>query len=636
MKKYWKAASLFCGASISLLMGSCVNDDYDLSEDVDMTVQVGGDLTLPTSHTANLAIRDILDIEEDEIVQLREIAPGDSVYYVVKEADNPSDFSFEIDRVNVEDPEVETFSMGFEIPELAVLIKDAMGEAKLNEIRSNLALIGKTLDDLKTDLSLLDLIFTPEELAEVRISDPIALEEGFDIFNFDFDIPEEVVALDSVWFDQKDLLRTDVYLTTDLYAGELGLHKVVAKFPGELKHDNITEGGAWLGHIVEETVDGKLTRTHRFLLPDNIWLDRYNRDHLFMEFVAMDMDYDKNTAATPGVMNMESKVQLDGSVDIRGTLKDFVLLAGNSYKLMVDDIHMSAPTIASVNAIVDPVINDENTTIDLDDVPEFLTEDEGRFILKEPRINLSVTSNVPVDVDCWGVLTALKGGETINGTPMLVGEEGNRLSLTGNSTTRWCLWDGVEPAETDYRKYYVPGLSNLILQMPEKIDMTFSARADQKYYRIELGRNYSVSVDYAVESPLALAAGSQVVYTETFEDWNSDIEDYDVKGLKLTAVLELDERLPFDEIDLTIEPLDVDGNIIPGIKVSSLAGVKNGEQIELTLTSEKGALRELDGLSLKATAKVTRSDAEPLRATNSVRLTDISVGIVGGIVADLN
>lgn len=641
MEKRRLSLLIGCAASTFFLMPSCVNDDYDLNKDIDMTINVGGDLTIPTSATSDLTIKELFELEDDGIVQLKEVNPAtkDSAYYLIKGADEPSSFSFNIDAITVEDPEVETFSMGFKVPGLEQLMEETLGEEKYKEIQNKLSLIGKSVSDIKKDNTLLDLLFTNNELEKVHISEPIRLEEGFDIFDFDFEIPEEVVAIDSVYFADDDLMRTDVHLTTNLFAGELGLHKVVVKFPGELKHDNTTIGGNWLGHIETELEDGKIVRTHRFLLPDDVYLDRYNTDHLFMEFVGLEMKYDKLTAENPGTLKMESRVKMDGSVDVRGTLRDFVVLAGNEYKLEVADISIKAPTISFVEAVVDPVIDEETTSIELDDVPDFLTEEGGRFILKEPRMNLSVISDVVVDVNCWGTLTAMKEGSAINGTPLQVGEENTgKLQLAGNTESNWSLYDGkYEDFDfTGYKPLKIDGLECIIETMPENIDMAFKARVNQEFYKIELGREYTVTVDYAVESPLALGEGSQIVYSDTIEDMSGDLEDLEVKTLKLSATLKLNEQLPFNKIDLELVPIDVNKEEIQGIKITPIKGIGNNQPINLTITCESGAMQELDGLILKATAIVDKADAEPLRPNNAVRLVDIKVGIEGGVIMDMN
>lgn len=46
-------------------MVSCVDNDYDLSKDIDMSVTVGGnDLTIPASDTKDITLEKIFGLEE--------------------------------------------------------------------------------------------------------------------------------------------------------------------------------------------------------------------------------------------------------------------------------------------------------------------------------------------------------------------------------------------------------------------------------------------------------------------------------------------------------------------------------------------------------------------------------------------
>ena len=49
------------------LMTGCTNSDYDFNN-VDKTMGFGGDLTLPTSSTMNIPLKDILKLKEDGCV----------------------------------------------------------------------------------------------------------------------------------------------------------------------------------------------------------------------------------------------------------------------------------------------------------------------------------------------------------------------------------------------------------------------------------------------------------------------------------------------------------------------------------------------------------------------------------------
>ncbi len=70
------------------LLTGCTNSDYDFNQ-VDGTMGFGGELTLPTSNTMNIPLKDILKLKEGGVVQ---IDPGDSSYVFSKDGEqtNPA------------------------------------------------------------------------------------------------------------------------------------------------------------------------------------------------------------------------------------------------------------------------------------------------------------------------------------------------------------------------------------------------------------------------------------------------------------------------------------------------------------------------------------------------------------------
>ncbi len=611
-------------AGACLLLPSCVevNDDYDLSEDIDMTIGVGGDLTLPTSNTVKMKMKDILDLEEDGIIRPM---GEDSVYYLVEGADTPSSFAFDLPTIAVNDPSLSPFKLSFTVPALETLL-------------SSFGLPQQTVDYVvanKGNVALLEALLGDEAHAQ-KESPAIELDRGFNVLNYDFTMPDEVMALKEISFSVP--MQPDFDLTTDMPAGQLGLHGVFAEFPAILDHDNITFGGTWLGSLNEE---GR----HQYNLPKDVWLKQGEHTRLELEFVGIDLSSSpwEQTAGNRGVMTIAEDVAMHGTVTVRASIIDFLALAGETFTLTAT-ISMKAPQIGNVTVVVDPEINPESTTIELNDLPDFLTDNDVTVVLQQPAIRLNVVAAetktnepLPVMVDCWGTLDTDKGISVGIGSEQ---EPGIRIGGVVNSD--WCIWDGLKPAWGEAYDYFnAVGLTRIIETIPNRIDLGFDARVRQEYVTLALGTSYKATIGYNVECPLALAVGSKIIYTETVDDLHKDLEDFEVKALKITARLYVespgtDGRVPFDKLDLTVKPLDLAGNPIAGIVVSPLVDANSGDLIEVNLTCEEGAMKALEALEFEVAAKVTEENAAPLSAKTTVQLTDVSVGIIGGVIADLN
>lgn len=87
-------------------MVSCVDNDYDLSKDIDMSVTVGGnDLSIPASDTKNITLEKIFDLEEGSAVQ----ADSEGNYSLLQHGEG-SDSKVSVDKVVIEGHEISTES----------------------------------------------------------------------------------------------------------------------------------------------------------------------------------------------------------------------------------------------------------------------------------------------------------------------------------------------------------------------------------------------------------------------------------------------------------------------------------------------------------------------------------------------
>ena len=86
MEKNLKNHAVVGICAIGLIgLNSClrVDDTYDLEKDIDMTITVGGDLSIPGSNTEGIKLADLLDLEEDGVIQ----ADANGDYHLLQNGD---------------------------------------------------------------------------------------------------------------------------------------------------------------------------------------------------------------------------------------------------------------------------------------------------------------------------------------------------------------------------------------------------------------------------------------------------------------------------------------------------------------------------------------------------------------------
>ena len=91
-------ASLWTTALSPFFFASCVDDSYDLTKDIDMTITVGGDLSIPGSGTEEFTLEEIMDLEDNSVVKTD--AQGN---YALNKADT-TETDVEIDPVHINAP----------------------------------------------------------------------------------------------------------------------------------------------------------------------------------------------------------------------------------------------------------------------------------------------------------------------------------------------------------------------------------------------------------------------------------------------------------------------------------------------------------------------------------------------------
>ena len=341
-------------------------------------------------------------------------------------------------------------------------------------------------------------------------------------------------------------------------------------------------------------------------------------------------------------------ITIDGKVTMKGEVE--TLVTGGSGSLeMTMHVTLGEMTANSVTGVIQPEIKAETTNIELNDLPDFLKDEETRMDITNPVILLRAENQLETPVEVDAVLTPMKGNAQIDGkevkvgsgygkTPVVLASGKNVIAL---SRTGECTIEGV-----------TSNVNNLLETIPDDIvvDLQPVVR-NEDYYTAKLGWSYEMPSSYEVDVPLSFEQGLNIVYNDSIQDLNKDLNDLDKVGLKnVKVILSVDNAIPL-KLQLKAENVqikDVYGNELSAVKktieedkqyvTESTDGEKPvTSELVLNLTSEDTAfLSKIDRICFKLTAVPGSATGVPLKDTQWLKVTSIKLSVPGGVNVDLN
>lgn len=346
-------------------------------------------------------------------------------------------------------------------------------------------------------------------------------------------------------------------------------------------------------------------------------------------------------------------ITIDGKVTMKGEVE--TLVTGGSGSLeMTMHVTLGEMTANSVTGVIQPEIKAETTNIKLNDLPDFLKDEETRMDITNPVILLRAENQLETPVEVDAVLTPMKGNAQIDGkevkvgsgygkTPVVLASGKNVIAL---SRTGECTIEGVTS------NVKVEDINNLLETIPDDIEVDLQPVVrNEDYYTAELGRAYEMPSSYEVDVPLSFEQNLNIVYNDSVQDLNKDLNDLDKVILKKANVLlTVDNAIP---LKLQLKPenvliKDVYGNELTAVKktieedkqyvTESTDGEKPvTSELVLNLTSEDTAfLSKIDRICFKLTAVPGSATGVPLKDTQWLKVTSIKLSVPGGVNVDLN
>ena len=348
-----------------------------------------------------------------------------------------------------------------------------------------------------------------------------------------------------------------------------------------------------------------------------------------------------------GTLTIEGVISMEGEVVTSG-------VSGTGTLSLVPKTVLREMTASSVTGVIQPEIKAETTNIELNDLPDFLKDEGTRMDITNPVILLRAENQLETPVEVDAVLTPMKGNAQIDGkevkvgsgygkTPVVLASGKNVIAL---SRTGECTIEGVTS------NVKVEDINNLLETIPDDIEVDLQPVVrNEDYYTAELGRAYEMPSSYEVDVPLSFEQNLNIVYNDSVQDLNKDLNDLDKVILKKANVLlTVDNAIP---LKLQLKPenvliKDVYGNELTAVKktieedkqyvTESTDGEKPvTSELVLNLTSEDTAfLSKIDRICFKLTAVPGSATGVPLKDTQWLKVTSIKLSVQGGVNVDLN
>ncbi len=621
---------LFVGAlcaGSAFLTTACVDNSYDLSEDLDLTMGLGSNgLSVPMGNVEKIYLSDILSV--DESVKL----DAANQYYLVE--DGTTNFEFTIDKVTtkVDNPTLRTEAGKPALPFNKVCeILGAAGVSSITLPAVSQVFSGEAEGTESMDFSVTDISSAITAIHSVSFT-PLKVSLNLEWFKSNA----------ALKFDLKELKDVEITLPSILHVVEGSVSEGWTLTEGnKLVAKSVAFNGANMKEIVSFMIDqaqlkdrSEIKNGELTIYPENL--------HITMKGGA---DF-----VSTGSFTMTSNDYMDVRLHIK------VGTPGANNKTNV--------YVTRAKGVFDPLINPDVESIDIaSELPDFLKDPEVRVNVSNPTLKFNVypknNVQIPADVDFYATLHSIKDGQD-QVSPVefpkytrLYKNTSNVIYFYQDAATGPYDPNGLETdaADKKVQTKQVSNISSLISVLPDRIEVDLGANGADKHIfvtqeenEVVLGQQYSQAVDYTIYVPFEFKNGVTIVYTDETDGMNEDLKDYAADGIQISA--EAENTIPLD-LKATISAYDMYDNLIPGIQFEEVdvkagggtdaTAVTTALTIKATLT-DPNLLKKLDKLEFKinAASEATSNATHKLVSTQYVQLKNVKLKLVGQIVADFN
>lgn len=580
---------IYAVSVLSLMLASCVDNDYDLSKDIDLTIKVGGsNFAIPGGETEAIPLSKILKVEDGDLVKIDPITGN---YYLLKSGE-PTYTSIHVNAFSLAEPVINPVSRQLSFtPQSAPMLKST------NTVLE--AVLPNDQYDAGFVLSGLDLPVEVRTLSEITSKMTITI---------DFSYSKGIVR--NLWIDDIAIKLPDYLIIKDENEAGNVMH---------IKNVQIPQGTSSTFDI---PVEGLKVTPSQF-------------------------DYDKHTLSMSGNVVMNGKVRINSSDIINpGNVSSNPSLDFTAHVSVKDAVKNDGRIhILGIKGKVSPDINIDIDPVELTGLPDFLTDKEVVLDASNPMVYFNVNNSTPVKTQVNGTFTSwyADGSAPVN-------VDFPQFDINAQSNTLFCLSPST-PSNKDAEHIVVENLPRLIDKIPTEIRIKAEAVAADEESQITLGSDYTITTEYEVNVPFQFGSNLKIVYNDTIGNWHDDIEKYEFSRINATATVV--NNIPLDVVVSAIalgetEPQgnrpELDG-ITANVKVpaqgdNNTIHANSSADIVIEITETvPGTVKQLDGLILRIEAtgsNTTPAENRYLNKNQTIQLKEVKLKVPGGMKIDLN
>ena len=561
---------------------SCIDNRYDLNRDIDMTISAGGEhLAIPVGYTEKITLDKIIELDEGDDLQI-----VDGEYHLLKK-DN-------IDETNTS-------------------VKLVTVNESSNPIEPIRIISGNH------DNNVRDIFISNAE------------SEGF-INAEAHGVDKAVIEIGSLAADMPTTLTLKLKLGGEISTSLVKVGTMTITFPNFIQFEK------------ENGLNGQtLTMTDVQIEPysgftKELKINKYVFGKEYGEGNRVD---EENGDRILKIENQEIKIEMQGI--------NVTTPSGNGSLNITPTITLAEMAVSEVYGTIQPDIDVKPTEVELNNLPDFLQDDEIRLDITNPVFSFNANNPLNTDVEMDGVLTGYKDGKVTKIVKIGSGNGGASITLKPSGDKQQTISivrDEKTVVEANATKVVVPNLNDIIETIPDHINVELKPVVKtEQYYTVNLGQDYTLNSAYDIDIPLSFGSNLKIVYEETLDNFDLDLEDVDIKKAVLSINAVNTIPLAMEIKNDNVSALDANGNVIKDIDVTvegTITESKDGKtevssalNVNLNETAE-GAISKLDGLKLKITAVPGQATDVQLLSTQWMQLKDMKLKIPNGIKVDLN